>query len=190
MTLPQEKRYTYADLLDWPEDERVELIDGVVYRINAPGRKHQRIGGALFAQFFNYLVGKTCEVYYAPYEVRLFAKKGDSLRSVDTMVEPDLIVVCDQDKLDDNCCFGAPDLVIEILSPSSMRNDRLLKFSLYQRAGVKEYWIVDPEAKVVQVMTLEDGQYYAPLVYTARDTIPVGVLEDCVIDLGPVFAGL
>lgn len=190
MALPKEKHYTYADLLDWPEDERVELIDGEVYMWNTPLRIHETISRRLYLKIGNYLEGKTCEVFDAPFGVRLFAKKGDSPYNVDTVVVPDIFIVCDPDKLDDNGCFGAPDLVIEILSPSSMRNDRLLKFNLYQRAGVKEYWIVDPEAKVVQVMTLEDGQYYVPLVYTARDTIPVGVLEDCVINLGPVFEGL
>lgn len=190
MALPQEKYYTYEDILNWPGDERVELIDGIVYRINSPGRKHQWIGGELFAQLHDYLKNKTCEVYYAPYEVRLFAKKGDSPRNVDTMVEPDLIVVCDPDKLDDNCCFGAPDLIIEILSPSTRQHDRLTKLNLYQRAGVREYWIVDPEEKTVIVMTLEDGEHYAPTAYSASAVVPVGVLEDCRIDLKPVFEGV
>lgn len=190
MALPQEKHYTYADLLDWPEDERVELIDGVIYRMNTPSRRHQKISGELFAQLHNYLKGKTCEVYSAPFGVRLFEKKGDSPYDVDTVVVPDIMVVCDLEKLDDDGCFGAPDLIIEILSPSTRQRDRLIKFNLYQRAGVQEYWIVDPGEKTVIVMTLDDGQYHAPAAYSSHSAVPVGVLEDCQIDLGPVFEGI
>lgn len=190
MALPQEKYYTYADLLDWPEDELVELINGVIYRMNTPSRKHQRISGELFAQLHDYLRDKKCEVYHAPFGVRLFEKKGDRPYDVDTVVVPDLIVVCDPSKLDDNGCKGAPDLVIEILSPSTRQHDRLTKLNLYQRAGVREYWIVDPDEKTVIVMTLEDGEHYAPTAYSSQATVPAGVMEDCKIDLGPVFEGI
>lgn len=188
MALSQEKRYTYADILDWPKDERVELIDGEIYMMSPPMRRHQKAAGKIFQQFANYLDGKKCEVYPAPFGVRLFEKKDDPPYNVSTFVEPDITVVCDPDKLDDYGCKGAPDLVVEILSPSTVRHDRLLKFNLYQKAGVKEYWIVDPDAKGVMVMTLEEGQYHAPMLYTAKDTVPVGVLEDCRIDLSTVFA--
>lgn len=188
MALSQEKSYTYADILDWPENERVELIDGKVYMMSPPARRHQKVCGEIFVQIHNYLRGKQCEVYHAPFGVRLFEKKDDKPHNVNTFVEPDITVVCDPEKLDDYGCKGAPDLIIEILSPSTMRTDRLLKFNLYQKAGVKEYWIVDPTSKVVQILTLEEGQYYAPMVYTAQDIVPVGVLEDCRIDLSQVFA--
>lgn len=191
MALPQEKYYTYEDILNWPGDERVELINGEPHLMApAPSPDHQGISVELTAQFRTYLRGKKCRVYHAPYDVRLFEEDGDQPRHVDTVVQPDLVVICDPSKLDGHGCKGAPDLVIEILSPSTMRKDRLLKFNLYQKAGVKEYWIVDPDAKVVQVMTLEEGQYHVPLVYTASDTVPVGVLEDCKIDLKPVFEGI
>ena len=107
---------------------------------------------------------------------------------MDTLVEPDLTVICDPSKLDKYGCKGAPDLVIEILSPSTWRHDCLVKYNLYQRAGVQEYWIVDAEKQVVLVHTLEEGQYHAPRAYTARDTVPVGVLEDCAVDLTAVFS--
>ena len=106
---------------------------------------------------------------------------------MDTLVEPDITVVCDSSKLDKYGCKGAPDLVIEILSPSTKQYDCLVKYKLYQQAGIKEYWIVDPDKKLVLVYTLVDGQYYVPEVYTAKDSVPVGVLEDCAVDLTAVF---
>lgn len=190
MPLPKKAKYTYADLLDRPEDERLELIYGEPHLMAPPTRLHQKVMGKIFQQFANYLEGKRCEVYPAPFGVRLFEKKDDSIRNADTLVEPDITVICDPDKLDDDGCKGAPDLVVEILSPTTQRHDRLTKYRLYEQAGVKEYWIVDPDAKGVMVMTLEDGQYHAPMLYTAQDTVPVGVLEDCQIDLAPVFEGL
>lgn len=189
MALSQEKHYTYADILNWPEDEQVELIYGEPYLMApAPAPNHQSISLALIVQIGGYLEGKKCRAFHAPFDVRLFEKDRDQPRQVDTVVQPDLLIVCDPSKLDKHGCKGAPDMVVEILSPSTMRNDRLLKFNLYQKAGVKEYWIVDPETKVVLVMTLEEGQYHAPLIYTAQDFVPVGVLEDCKIDLSRVFA--
>lgn len=191
MALPQEKYYTYEDILNWPGDERVELIDGEPYLIrSSPSSEHQTISLELILQIGSYLRGKKCRLYHAPYDVRLFEKDGDQPYQVDTVVQPDLLVVCDPSKVDSNGCKGAPDLVIEILSPSTRQHDRLTKLNLYRRAGVKEYWIVDPEEKTVIVMTLEDGEHYAPTAYSANARVPVGVLEDCVIDLGPVFAGL
>lgn len=191
MALPQEKYYTYEDILNWPGDERVELIDGEPYMIrSSPSSEHQTISLELILQIGNYLRGKKCRLYHAPFDVRLFEKDGDQPRHVDTVVQPDLLVVCDPSKLDNNGCKGAPDLIIEILSPSTRQHDRLTKLNLYQRAGVREYWIVDPEEKTVIVMTLEDGEHYAPTAYSSNAVVPVGVLEDCRIDLKPVFAGV
>ena len=188
MPMPLENRYTYADVLDWPEDERSELIDGKVFLMSPPMRIHQKVCGEIFLQIANYLRGKRCEAYSAPFGVRLFEKKDDKPHNVDTFVEPDITVVCDPDKLDDYGCKGAPDLVIEVLSPSTRQHDRVTKFNLYQKAGVQEYWIVDPDARGVMVMTLEEGQYHAPMLYTHRDIVPVGVLEDCSVDLSAVFS--
>lgn len=188
MALLQEKRYTYADLLNWPDDERVELIDGEPYLMApAPSPDHQSISWALIVQIGGYLEGKKCRAFHAPFDVRLFEQTGNQSYDVDTVVQPNLSIVCDPNKLDEHGCKGAPDMVVEILSPSSTKHDRITKFNLYQRAGVKEYWIVDPRAKAVQVHTLEDGRYHAAIVYTAQDTVPVGVLEDCRIDLSRVF---
>ena len=188
MPLPQEKRYSYADLLDWDEQERMELIYGEIRMMSPPSRVHQEITGELFAQLHAYLKGKTCKVYPAPFGVRLFEKNGDHPYDVDTLVEPDISVICDPGKLDDAGCKGAPDLILEVLSPSTQRHDRLTKFNLYQQAGVREYWIVDPEARVVLVHTLEDGHYHSHAAYSAGASVPVGVLEDCRIDLSTVFS--
>ena len=188
MALPEEKSYTYADLLSWEDDARYELIEGVPMMM-APGPSvaHQSILGELFAQLHTYLSGKRCKAYLSPCDVRLLEKEGDRPQDVDTVVQPDLIVVCDPNKVDTRGVHGAPDLVVEILSPSTWRHDCLVKYNLYQRAGVKEYWIVDPDKQVVLVHTLEEGQYHAPRAYTARDAVPVGVLEECAVDLTAVF---
>ena len=187
MPLPQEARYTLADALTWDEQDHIELIDGYPMMMSPPVRVHQKVSMSLSTQLDNYLTGKTCEVYAAPFAVRLFEQDGDSPEDVDTMVEPDITVVCDPSKLDDIGCKGAPDLVMEILSPSTQRHDKLTKFNLYQRAGVQEYWIIDPRDKSVQVFVLEDGHYTAKDFGTAGDKLKVNVLEDCTIDLAKVF---
>ena len=142
----------------------------------------------MMGQLYDYLKGKKCKVYAAPFAVRLFERDGDYPEDVDTMVEPDISVVCDTSKLDDIGCKGAPDLVMEILSPTTQRHDRFTKFNLYQQAGVQEYWIVDPASKSVQVFVLDDGRYVAKDFGSAEDIIKVNVLEDCTIDLSQVFA--
>lgn len=188
MALPLEKEWNYADLLSWEDDMRYELIEGYpVMMAPGPSTVHQDILGELFAQFHAYLKGKRCKVYLSPFDVRLFEREGDHPADVDTVVQPDMTVVCDRSKVDQKGIQGAPDLIVEILSPSSWRHDCLVKYNLYQRAGVKEYWIVDTEKQVVLVHTLEEGQYHASKAYTARDTVPVGVLEDCAVDLTAVF---
>lgn len=189
MPLPAEKsRYTFADVLTWDNDKRVEIIDGeVIMMAPAPARVHQETSGELFRQLANYLRGKKCKVYPAPFDVRLFEEDGTRPEDVDTVVEPDITVVCDPSKLDERGCKGAPDMVAEILSPSTQRHDRFIKFSLYQRAGVREYWIVDPDSKTAQSFILEGGHYAVKEFGTVGDKMKVNVLEDCIIDLSDVF---
>lgn len=187
MPLPKEERYTLADVLTWDEQERAELIDGTLVMMAPPSRIHQKISAELGRQLGNYLEGKKCEVYAAPFAVRLFEKAGDRPEDVDTLVEPDLSVICDPGKLDDMGCKGAPDLIIEILSPSTQRHDRLTKYNLYQRAGVREYWIVDPAARSIQSFVLEDGHYTAAGFGSPGDVLKVNVLEGCFIELSKVF---
>ena len=175
MALPQLKedaRYTYADLLEWDEDVRAELHDGELVMMSPPVTRHQRVLTELIFQIRTYLEGKSCLVFAAPFGVRLFPKKD---KSDDTVFEPDIVVICDEEKLDERGCNGPPDLVIEITSPSTAKYDRIYKLRKYQKAGVREYWIVDPETKSVQVCTLENGRYVTS-VYDETDKIPVFVL--------------
>ena len=187
MALPREARYTLADALSWEEHDRIELINGVPVMMSPPVRAHQKILTGLFGQLYDYLKGKKCEVYPAPFAVRLFEESGDRPEDVDTLVEPDISVICDPGKLDDIGCKGAPDLIIEILSPSTRRHDRMTKFNLYQRAGVREYWIVDPDVKDAQSFLLEEGRYSASGYAAAGETMKVNVLEDCALDFSLVF---
>ncbi|GHV13967.1 hypothetical protein FACS189491_09650 [Spirochaetia bacterium] len=182
--LPEESRYyTYADVLEWDESVRAELIDGEVYMMATPNREHQRIIREIFLTIGNFLKGKRCQVYPAPFGVRLFPR--DDLED-DTFVEPDIVVVCDPSRLDDRGCNGAPDLVIEVLSPSNKIHDKLVKFQKYLAAGVREYWVVDPEDPLVYVYILEGGRYVTTL-YGPEDEAPVSVLPGCVINLKEVF---
>ena len=184
MPLTQEKqRFTYADYYSWDDGERWELIDGEAYVMEpGPSLGHQRICGELFFQITSFLKGKSGMVIISPFDVRLNADTYD-----DTVVQPDIIVVCDESKLDGKCCKGVPDMAVEILSPSTARHDRLLKFQTYQRAGVREYWIVDPESRTVTVYTLENGKYIAA-AYGEDDVVPVSVLEGCEISMPDVFS--
>jgi Uma2 family endonuclease len=174
-------RFTYTDYLEWDKDERYEIIDGEVYMLAAPSRIHQEISGNLYYALRSFLEGKPCKVYAAPFSVRLFPLEDGR---DDTVVEPDITVVCDPAKLDDRGCKGPPDLVIEIVSPSTARYDRIVKFNKYREAGVREYWIADPEEGAIFAYVLKNGEYTAA-VY--EDTAPVAVLPGCEIDLGAVF---
>jgi len=188
-SLKLEEWYTYGDYLTWGDGERWELIDGMAYNMSpAPTRRHQKMLGALFGQFYHYLKDKPCDVYFAPFDVRL-PEGGEADEETATVVQPDLVVVCDPDKLDDKGCRGAPDLVVEILSSSTSGKDLKQKFNLYEQRGVREYWIVDPSGGTIMVFRLgTDRRYGRPEVYTAEDTAPVGIFDDLVIDLRTVFA--
>ena len=183
MGLPKKKRhYTYADYCTWDDDERWELIDGEPCAMTAPAITHQRISRELSGQLWQFLKGKPCEMLSAPVDVLLNAAGNDD----DDVFQPDIIVVCDEAKLGEKYCNGAPDMVIEIVSPSTAPHDKVRKFNKYLRAGVREYWIVDPADKTVQVYILENGKYLATN-YGEADTIPAHVLEGCKIRLSDVF---
>ncbi|GHV43340.1 hypothetical protein AGMMS49546_24650 [Spirochaetia bacterium] len=195
MALAQEKEhFTYADYLEWDEDVRAEIIDGVVYAMSPPLTIHQKVSMNLAFHLRTFLEGKPCQVFAAPFGVRLSPEDD---RSDDTVVEPDLAVICDASKLDERGCNGAPDLVVEILSPSTAHKDRFVKFHKYLEAGVREYWIVDPGAETVQVHILDQGRYMTnvygiidpedPDSRFVSDIAPVTVLPGCSIDLKRVF---
>ncbi|MDR1024173.1 MAG: Uma2 family endonuclease [Treponema sp.] len=150
-------------------------------RYTYTSRIHQEISGNIYYALRSFLEGKPCKVYAAPFAVRLFPAEDES---DDTVVEPDITVVCDSSKLDDRGCKGAPDLIIEIASPATARYDRIVKFNKYREAGVREYWIAGPEERAVFAYTLKNGEYTAA-VY--EKTAPVAVLPGCEIDLAAIF---
>jgi Uma2 family endonuclease len=190
MSMPNEKRkHTYGDYLTWPEGERWEIIDGVPYLQTAPTWQHQGISMELSLQFGNYLRDKPCRVFAAPFDLCVpeFDESDEDISNL--VAQPDLVVVCDEGKLRKSGYFGVPTLVIEIASPSTSKKDRLLKFNKYEKAGVKEYWIVEPDGKIVSVFTLQENKRYGrPEVYSDQDKIKVSVFPDLEIDLGTVFA--
>jgi len=189
-SLQRSKRiFTYQDYLTWPEDERWELLNGRAYNMTpAPSRKHQEISGQLHTLFNNYLKGKPCRVYAAPFDVRL-PQLQENDEQISTVVQPDIVVVCDKNKLDDRGCKGSPDLVVEITSPSTFQKDLKEKFNLYESVGVLEYWIVYPEENTICVFHLTNEEKYSrPEVYTEQDSIVVGIFEDLIIELQDVFS--
>jgi len=175
----KERYYTYEEWLSWDEDVRAELVDGVLYMMALPVQRHQKILGELYGQLWQYLKGKPCRVFPAPFGVRLDATK-------ETALEPDIVIVCDKTKLEGNICLGAPDMIIEILSPSSIKMDNVIKHRLYQKAEVREYWIVDPEHDLLQAGVLHEGKYTTSM-FDKNDKAPVSILEGCEIDLSEVF---
>lgn len=189
MSLPQEgKKYTYADYLTWPEDERWEIIDGIPCMQATPTRIHQEISGELFLQFGSYLKNKECKVYHAPFSVRLPQENESNEDEINNVVEPDITIVCDKLKLDDKGCNGSPTMVIEILSPSTAKKDKIVKFNKYEKAGVREYWIVEPDQKLISVFVLQDNQRYGrPEMYTEADKITPSIFQDLAIELNTVF---
>ena len=153
------------------------------YMMSAPGSRHQFVAGRIYNQLSNFLNGKPCRACISPFDIRLFGA-GDY---DDTIVQPDVFVVCDRSKIDERGVNGAPDLAVEIVSPSSRRMDRMIKLQKYKEAGVREYWIVEPDSRSVQVLTLRDGEYIIAM-YEDTASVPVGILEGCEINMTDVFA--
>jgi len=181
-----EIRYTYADYKDWElkEGERYELIDGVAYAMSAPNAYHQLIAGELFRQIANYLAGKPCKAYPAPFDVRLFYEEDES---DNTVVQPDISIVCEKEKRGPEGCRGAPDFVAEILSPGNTAIEMEGKFQLYRDAGVREYWVLNPKNKTLKTHFFADGEIHIR-TYTATDKAGVGIFPGFAVDLEPVFA--
>jgi Uma2 family endonuclease len=186
------KRYTYADYLNWQFEEVVELIKGKIFRMSpAPNRNHQTCSSNLHVIIGSYLRKKRCKIYSAPFDVRLpLPADQQSHDKIDTVVQPDISVICDLTKLDYRGCNGAPDWIIEILSQSTAQKDLNEKFDLYQNAGVKEYWIVHPEEGTILVYLLDqEGQYQLlrQRPFFTGEKIPSGVLPGFEVPVGEVF---
>jgi len=175
MPLPQDQTYTINDIYTLPDGERAELINGRIYYMAPPSTKHQRILSFLHLNVADFIRKNngSCEVFPAPFAV--FLNKDDT-----TYVEPDISVICDSDKINDKGCNGAPDWIIEIVSPGSQSHDYVRKLNLYMASGVREYWIVDPSTQAVTVYQFESSVFAQH--YTFTDTIKVGIYNDLYID--------
>lgn len=187
------KRYSFADYLTWLDDKRRELFEGIVKVMSpAPGRIHQQISTDVMFIFRSFLDGKLCKVYHAPFDVRLpfNGEKGDN--EIFTIVQPDICIVCDPAKLDDRGCLGAPDLIVEIVSPSSNQTDVKDKYIIYEKAGVKEYWIVFPFERVLSVFVLSSGGKYQSIgMFTPGDKVQVTIFNgDLVVNVADLFANV
>ena len=181
LALRKQKHYTYADYLTWPDDARYELIDGEAFLMApAPLIEHQEVAGEVFRQLANQLDGKPCRPYIAPVDVRL-PRKDEADAAIDTVVQPDVLVVCDPSKIDRRGVRGAPDWLLEVLSPSTAAHDQIAKRRTYERAGVREYWLVHPGDRTLTVYVLETGQYGRPEIYELKDATPIGVLPGVAI---------
>ncbi len=184
--------YTYADYLLWRFEERVELIKGKIFKMSpAPNTKHQRISSRLHVTFFNFLENKTCDVFSAPFDVRLYdSKKSQKAnKEVFTVVQPDLCVICDREKIDEKGCIGAPDLIIEILSLGNSKKEMKLKYELYEESGVQEYWVVYPYEENLLKFVLNDKQKYElHQIFNTEDIATSFVFPQLEVNLEKVFA--
>jgi Uma2 family endonuclease len=189
-----DKKYTYADYVKWTFDDAVELIKGRIFKMAAPLSNHQDSSLNLATVLKNHLKGKACKVYTAPFDVRLpkplSQRKSD--KDIETVVQPDICVVCDLSKIDRRGCVGAPDLIIEILSKGTATKDVKDKFEVYEESGVKEYWIVSLTERLVNVFRLNEEGKYVPdhRPYVPSDTIRVGIFSDFSIVVDDIFEGL
>jgi Uma2 family endonuclease len=181
--------YSYRDYLTWNMDDMVELIKGKVFRkaAAAPNRLHQRLSIHLASELFQFLKGKSCEVYEAPFDVR-FPSKSNKNEEIYTVVQPDICVICDPKKLDFAGCLGAPDLIIEILSPGNNHKELKIKYDLYEEEGVLEYWIIYPTEQSVIIHTLTAGKYAPSRPFTIGDTVGSQCILGFKINLTELFS--
>lgn len=184
--------YSYADYMTWQLEESVELIKGKIMAMSpAPSRKHQSVAGNLFLSLGNHFKHKQCNVYVAPFDVKLYDRRKSLLqdRDVFSVVQPDLCVICDREKLTEQGCDGAPDWIIEILSPGNSQRELRLKYQLYQESGVTEYWIVHPYEQTLYQFVLDEQEKYQLHAMHPGDEIATPYLfPDLQIDLNDVFA--
>ncbi len=191
LNLDLNKRYTFADYLTWIDDKRRELWGGFIKMMTpSPNLNHQQLSTALFGTFYSFFKKnkKQCQLFHAPFDVRFpkIDKKVD--KEIDTVVQPDIVIVCDKSKLDKYGCIGAPDFIAEIISPSTAKRDMEDKYKLYEQNGVKEYWIVFPREQFINAYYLENDKYVLAGVFTREHSIPVKIFDNKLeIDLKEIF---
>ncbi|MGI4740007.1 MAG: Uma2 family endonuclease [Janthinobacterium lividum] len=183
--------YTYADYLSWKFTDLVELVRGRVMRkMSAPTSAHQQCSSNLQGLVWNHLRGQPCRVFAAPFDVRLLRSTGNGDAQVRTVVQPDLCVICDLAKIDRRGCLGAPEWIIEIISPGTATHDTKTKFDLYAENGVGEYWIVLPGEQNVSVYVLQDGEYQPKGDFYEPGLIPSHTLPELQLEWADVFEGV
>ena len=173
--------YTLEDYYQFPDDVRLELIDGVIYYMSSPTSAHQLIGGYIYSRLLQHVLnnGGKCMPMIAPMDVQLDCDEK-------TMVEPDVLIVCDRDKIINRCVYGAPDFIIEVLSKSTKKKDSVIKLNKYLNAGVREYWMIDPNRKTIVVYDFENSDI--PSIYSFDDKVPVSIWDkQCVIDFSRIY---
>jgi Uma2 family endonuclease len=180
--------YTYADYLKWNFEERLELFRGKIFKLSAPNTKHQAVAGNIFLCIGTFLKRQKCKPFIAPFDVRLPVKNRKKDNEVTTVVQPDICVICDESKLDDRGCCGAPDLIVEILSPGNSKKEIKLKHELYEEAGVLEYWVVYPEEESIIIFHLnENNKYNGAIAYAGGDTIQSKAVPGLKIKVNDIF---
>lgn len=182
-------KFTYADYLTWPESERWEVIEGVVFDMSpAPGTEHQAVSFRLGGILYSFLKGKECQAFAAPFDVRLTEHLDAPDERIETVVQPDIVVVCDRAKLDKRGCLGPPDIAVEILSPATSYKDQTEKLFLYEKHLINEYWIVNPDGRYVMVYRFKENRYGKPDYLMQDDILESGVLPGLKIHLREIWA--
>ena len=183
------KQYSYADYLTWQFNERVELIRGWISKMSsAPGTSHQAVSWDIAYYFANYFRKTNCKTFAAPFDVRLLdSKKSKNNQQVFSVVQPDICVICDEKKIDERGCVGAPDLIIEIVSPGNSKREMKTKYELYEENGVREYWIANPLEKNIMLYVLKAKKYHLKKIYFDDDAIESILFKGLVIDLKEIF---
>jgi Uma2 family endonuclease len=182
--------YTYADYLTWKFEQTVELIKGHLLKMSAPNRKHQEISWQLSGVFFTTFKNRKCKAYAAPFDVRLLDKNKSLKENKDvlTVVQPDLCIICDKSKLDEKGGIGAPDLIVEILSPGNSTKEMKTKKLLYEECGVREYWVIDPTHEtLIQYFLQENGTYSSPQIYVSSELVQSAIFPELQVALMDIF---
>jgi Uma2 family endonuclease len=180
--------YSYSDYMQWKFRERLELFRGRIFKMAAPNTLHQMVSMKITNELYNYLKGKSCQVFSAPFDIRLPIKNKKKDNEITTVVQPDVCIVCDSSKVDERGVCGAPDLVIEVLSPGNSKKEVRDKYELYEEAGVKEYWIVSPtEQNLVVFLLTQEGKFGNGKMYTNGDKLETAVVPGFSIDVTEIF---